>query len=178
MDISTVAAQTLGVSGMIMAVVSMQCRSNRKFFICQEISGALFAFSFFLFGAWGGALMDTFGIIRPEILRHQNGKRSKRVLAVLIAVLALCFAVMAMLSDEKWYLLLLVGFAQLAGTVVMWTQNGKSIRMCQLFVVSPLWMAYNFLLPVISIGGVTTELINIVSVIIALYRCRKSGFTE
>ena len=178
MNISTVTAQILGISGMIMTVISMQCRSNRKFFICQEVSGTLFAASFFMFGAWGGTLMNFFGIIRPELLRRKEIAKSKWILAILILLLAGCSAAMVKLSDEKWYLLFIVAVAQLAGTIAMWTQNGKNIRLVQLFAVSPLWIVYNMLLPVPSIGGLLTETINITSVILALYRCRKVGFTD
>ncbi len=178
MDISTLTAQILGIAAMIMTVISMQCRSNRKFFICQEISGTLFTASFLMFGAWGGTLMNFFGIIRPELLRRKERAKSKWVLAILILLLVICSAAMVKLANEKWYLLFIVFIAQLAGTVAMWTQNGKTIRMVQMLAVSPLWIAYNFLLPVPSIGGVLTELINITSVIIVLYRCRKTGFTD
>ena len=81
-------------------------------------------------------------------------------------------------SDEKWYLVLAVFIAQAGGTCFMATQNGKLIRLGQLFVVSPLWLTYNFLLPVPSLGGVICELINIVSTLVALFRYRKIGFTE
>ena len=56
--------------------------------------------------------------------------------------------------------------------------DGKIIRIGQASVVSPLWMTYNLIIPVPSIGGVLTESINIASVIISLYRYRKTGFTQ
>ena len=60
--------------------------------------------------------------------------------------------------------------------IVFYTYYGRSIRWGQLLAVSPLWIIYNLLLPVPSIGGILTEVINIVSVCLALYRYRKSGF--
>ena len=52
------------------------------------------------------------------------------------------------------------------------------IRWAQLLVVSPFWLAYDALIPTPNIGGILTEIINIGSVCIALFRYRKIGFTE
>lgn len=171
-------AQAIGIAAMIMAVISMQCRSNKKFFLFQEISGALFTAGFILMGAWEGALMNLYGTVRPEFLRRQNLARTKWVLAVLIVLLAVCTVITALKTDRELYLLGIVSLAQLLGTVFMWQQNGRNIRLCQLFAVSPLWIIYNLLLPVPSIGGLITELINMTSVIVVLIRFRKNGFSE
>ena len=60
----------------------------------------------------------------------------------------------------------------------MCVRDGKKIRLCQLFIISPRWLAYDALIPTPSIGGILTEIINICSVCLALYRYRKIGFTE
>lgn len=176
MNCWTIIAQILGLLAMGTTVVSMQCRSNRNFFLFQEVSGVLFAVSFSILGAWSGTLMNIFGIIRPELLRHKKFARAKLTLCILLLLLLLCIGVLVFSTSEKWYLLLIVATAQLVGTCVMWSQNGRSIRWGQLLAVSPLWIIYNLLLPVPSIGGILTEVINIVSVCLALYRYRKSGF--
>ena len=178
MNFITVTAQILGISAMLLTVFSMQCRSNRNFFICQELAGAFFTISFAMLGAWSGAVMNLFGIIRPELLRRGKIAKLKLTLIGLLALLIICSFSVLIIFDEKWYLCLIVGIAQTAGTYFMWTQNGRNIRLCQLFAVSPLWLMYNLLLAVPSIGGILTELINIISGIAALVRYRKIGFTE
>lgn len=171
-------AQIIGISAMTITVLSMQCRSNRNFFICQELAGVLFMVSFAMLGAWGGAVMNLFGVIRPELLRRENIAKSKITLIGLLVFLILCSLAVVIIFNEKFYLCLLVLIAQSAGTFFMWTRNGRNIRLCQLFIVSPLWLMYNSLIPVPSIGGILTELINIVSVALALIRFRKIGFVE
>lgn len=178
MDIVTISAQALSIFAMISTVLSMQCRSNRNFFLCQELAGILFTISFCMFGAWSGAMMNLFGIIRPELLRRENIAKSKITLAGLQTLILICALAGVFIFHEKWYLILTVSAAQISGTYFMWTQNGRNIRLCQLFAVSPLWLTYNFLLPVPSIGGVLTEIISITSACLALYRYRKSGFTK
>ena len=178
MDIFTIIAQSIGVAAMILTILSMQCRSNKNLFLCLEAGGLLFSVSFFMMGAWSGAVMNVFGLIRPELLRHEKIAKSKYALLFLVLFLAACTLVVAQISDEKWYFILMVAVAQLVGTVVMWMRNGKTIRLCQLFIISPLWLAYDALIPTPSIGGILTEIINICSVCLALYRYRKIGFTE
>lgn len=163
---------------MTITVLSMQCRSNRNFFICQELAEVLFMVSFAMLGAWGGAVMNLFGVIRPELLRRENIAKSKITLIGLLFFLILCSLAVVIIFNEKVYLCLLVLIAQSAGTFFMWTRNGRNIRLCQLFIVSPLWLMYNSLIPIPSIGGILTELINIVSVALALIRFRKIGFVE
>lgn len=178
MNSITVIAQILGISAMITTVVSMQCRSNKGFFALQEISGGLFCISFIMLGAWAGALMNVFGTIRPELLRREKFAKTPLALIILLLLLAAFTAATAYLSPEKWYLLLITTVAQLCGTCFMWTRNGKYIRLNQLCITSPLWIAYNLLLPMPSIGGILTDVINMISVSLALYRYRKAGFTE
>ena len=178
MDPFILTAQSLGIVAMILTVLSMQCRSNKNLFLFQEISGVFFAVSFFMLGAWSGALMNLYGTIRPELLRREKIAQSKWVLILLFGMLFLISLTVLLLLKEKWYLVLLVTIAQGFGTFFMWKQNGKNIRLVQLYAVSPLWITYNCLIPVPSVGGILTELINIASVLLSLFRYRKVGFTR
>ena len=177
-DYVMITAQAIGLAAMIMTICSLQCRSNQNFFRCQSAGGLLFTLSFVMLGAWSGAMMNLYGILRPELLRREKIASSKWVLPLLLTVLLIFSVALLFFPNEKWYLVLTVFVAQTCGTCFMASQNGKLIRLGQLFVVSPLWLTYNFLLPVPSLGGVICELINIVSTLVALFRYRKIGFTK
>ena len=69
-------AQVIGLAAMIMNILSLQCRSNQNFFRCQTAGGILFTVSFIMLGAWSGAMMNVYGILRPELLRRTSRKRS------------------------------------------------------------------------------------------------------
>ena len=71
---------------------------------------------------------------------------------------------------------ILVGIAQLAGTVVMYISNGKIIRIVQNAYISPAWMVYNIY--TISIGGILCEAFNMVSVVVSFIRYGKDGFEK
>ena len=174
----TILAQILSVIAMAFAVLSMQCRRNRNFFICQGISGTLFTVSFILFGAWSGALMNIFSAVRTILLNNKKIATSKWTLFALTCFLLACSLTTFLYFKDKWYLVLILTIAQFMGTYSMWTQKGSIIRYIQLSVISPLWLTYNFLLPIPSIGGILTETLNITSVVIALIRYRKIGFSE
>lgn len=174
----TITGQVLSILALGLTVLSFQCRSNRKFFLVQEAAGLFYTISFILLGAWSGAFMNIYGVIRPEVLRREKIASSKWTLAGLLFLLLLCALSAVFLFKEVWYLALISGIAQIAGTICMWSQNGKWIRLGQLFFVSPLWLTYNFMLPIPSIGGVIAEIINVISGLIALFRYRKNGFTK
>ena len=84
-----VLAQVFGIGGMILGVASLQCRSNRSYFLFQETSGLLFTISFILFGEWSGALMNIYSMVRPEFLRREKFAKSKYTLLFLLSILFL-----------------------------------------------------------------------------------------
>ena len=114
-----IAAQITGISAAVLTIVSMQFRSNRTLFICQEISGFMLSAAFFMLGAWAGALMELFGAIRPAILLRENIAKSKYTLGGLLIFLLICSAIAVFIFGEKWYLITIVAIAQAAGTVCM-----------------------------------------------------------
>ena len=69
---AVIAAQVIGLAAMIVTVLSLQCRSNQNFFRCQSAGGLLFTISFMMLGAWSGAMMNLYGILRPELLRREK----------------------------------------------------------------------------------------------------------
>jgi hypothetical protein len=178
MNIITIIAQVLGIGGMACAILSMQCRSNRIFFIVQGTAGLLFTISFVMLGAWSGAIMNIFSLVRACVLNNRKIAGLKATLVGFIAVLILCSVLLLWYFQEKWYLVLIVFLAQMAANFVMWSQNGKLIRHVQLAVISPLWLLYNCVIPIPSIGGFLTETLNIISVTVSLIRYRKIGFTK
>lgn len=178
LNYSVIIGQIFGIAGMLMTIFSMQCRSNQNFFRCQTAGGVLFMISFMLLGAWSGAIMNVFGILRPELFRREKIAASKWTLPGLLIFLLMLSLLLIFVWKENPFLVLLVFIAQGAGTCAMATQNGKLIRLGQLYIVSPLWLTYNILVPIPSIGGIITETFNIISVLVALFRYRKTGFTK
>ncbi len=169
--------QALGIFGMSSAIISYQCKTNRNYFIFQGLCGFFFTVQFILTSAWAGVLFNVFNIIRAILYQNQKNRKLLLVVTMEIGVLALSL-ISLFAFKEVWWLVLFTLVAQAAGTFSMWTKNGKTIRIFQLSLVSPGWLLYDALIPTPSIGGVLTEVFNMVSVIVSFIRFRKTGFDK
>ena len=174
---TNIIAQTLGILGMLAAMISYQCKKNKNYFIFQGLSGAFFSAQFILIGAWAGLIFNAYNIVRA--LAYQSKKAKSVVCVMSLEFLVVIAAAMSVLVfKEAWWLVSFTLIAQVTGTFAMWTRDGKKIRISQMAVVSPFWLLYDILIPVTSIGGVLCEVFNMASVIISFIRFKKTGFDK
>ena len=166
-----IAAQIISIIASGIMIFSFQLKSNRRLFLCQVVSGVLFAVSYYLLGALTGCLMNVVGFARMGILAL--GEKYRKW--YLLVLLELGFLVSTIVSYEG-YLSLIVLAAQFFATLALWTDNGKLIRIVQVSAISPLWLLYNFL--VMSIGGIVCEAFNMLSIGISFLRHGKEGFVK
>ena len=164
-------AQIISMLGTGAAFVSFQLKENKKFFIMQALSGLMFALSFLLLGAPTGSVLNLINIYRGAVMA--GGKKLHK-LPILVSIQVIYIVATIFTYSNIFSLIALI--AQLIGTFAMWSQNGKTIRILQLFCVSPLWLVHNIF--VFSIGGIVCEVFNIGSIIISLIRFGKSGFEK
>lgn len=164
-------AQAISILGMALSILSFQCKENKKFFITQAASGACFAVSFLLLGSTTAAFLNFINIFRGWVF----GFAPKKARTALAVVTAGAYIVSTVFTYAGW-LSILVLAAQLVGTTVMWTDNGKVIRVAQLAFVSPAWFTHNVIN--FSLGAVLCEIFAITSTVISLIRFRKEGFTS
>lgn len=164
-------AQAIGIVGMALSIFSFQCKENKKFFITQALSGACFAANFLLLGSTTAAFLNAINIFRGWVF----GFSPKKARGILAAVVGLFYIVSTVFTYAGW-LSVLVLLAQLAGTAVMYTDNGKVIRIVQLAFVSPAWLTHNIFSG--SIGAVLCEVFAITSTVISLIRFGKGGFVS
>ena len=170
-------AQALGIFGMLAAMISYQCKKNKNYFIFQGLSGAFFSAQFILIGAWAGLIFNAYNIVRA--LAYQSKKARSVACVISLECLVLTAALISIfVFKEAWWLVSFTLIAQITGTFAMWTRDGKKIRISQMAVVSPLWLLYDLLIPVPSIGGILCEVFNMASVIISFIRFKKTGFDK
>ena len=170
--------QAIGIFGMLCAAISYQCKSNRNYFVWQGLIAVCFSLQFVLMGAWAGLLFNPFNIVRAAVYRVSKLSRSIWSVVLFEIYIIAAALISIFLLKETWWLVLFVFIAQATGTFTMWTKNGKIIRLSQLFVISPLWLLYDALIPVPSVGGILCEVFNITSVIVSFIRFRKTGFDK
>ena len=133
----------------------------------------------FFRGAGLGLVMGYFyasyafrGVLYVLVMILPNAFLSTVVFLVLARESMVLMAVCGALTWNGWSSLLPTA-AMVVGTPFLWTQNGKTLRLAQLFFVSPCWLTYNVI--VFSIAGVFTESFNIISVIVSLCRFGLKG---
>ena len=174
---TNIVAQTLGIFGMLAAMISYQCKKNKNYFIFQGLSGAFFSAQFILIGAWAGLIFNAYNIIRA--LAYQSKKARSVACVISLECLVLTAALISIfVFKEAWWLVSFTLIAQITGTFAMWTRDGKKIRVSQMAVVSPFWLLYDLLIPVPSIGGILCEVFNMTSVVISFIRFKKTGFDK
>lgn len=168
--------QLIGYLGMCCAFVSYQCKRNRMYFLFQTLCPVFFTVQYILLGAWSAVFMNLFSIFRGVTFFLGDRCRS----SVYLGFMELGFLLSSVLSvvffEEYWWIAALLLVAQAGGTLVMWTRNGKKIRIAQLFMISPIWIVNNVYYR--SYGGIFCEAFNILSVVISMLRFRKTGYDQ
>ena len=176
--ISELIGQSVGIIGMILAMISFQCKKHRNYCVLQASSGGAFALSFFILGSYTAALLNFFNILRGYAFGIAPEKSRKYFLPLLIILYTGASAATFDIHSTAFNMIVcvLVCTAQVAGTIVMYTANGKVIRIVQNVYISPAWMVHNIY--TVHVGGILCEAFNFASSLIALIRFRKTGFTK
>ncbi len=171
MDWYNIIAQTFGIFGMTINVLSFQARKNSKMFFCQIFGTTFFVLNYLMLNSIPAALLNAVALVRVLLLIGGDRFNTK---GWLIFVLLLNIGVVGFTYNG--YLSIMILIAQIAQTIAMWSNNGKWIRYAQLFCASPLWLTHNVI--VNSIGGVLCEVFAICSAIISMIRYGINGFEK
>lgn len=166
--LTDIIAQGLGIVGMVIMILSFQCKSNKIFFLMQAAGSIMFVLNFLLIDAYGGAFFNAAGLIRGLLL-SKNGKKMWKLIA--IEVLFASSYVGGALLDSSTQQLILTAIpcvALMIITVFMWKGNPKHIRYAQISCSSPAWIVHNIFN--FSLGGLICECFNMVSSAIFLIR--------
>ena len=72
MGIKEIIGQIFGIFGLLMFVLSFQCKSSKKLVFVQGIGGMMFFINFLLIGAYGAALFNLTVLIRKKTEKYGN----------------------------------------------------------------------------------------------------------
>lgn len=174
MDLWMIFVQFLGIVAMLISFISFQCRTNKNYLLMQGIGMVLFTVHFLLLGSMGGALMNLIGAVRSRVFFHKRNRDRLWMLFLFIFITVAAIGVCVIFFKENFWLSLLIFTANTANTWSLWKGDGRIMRIVVLTVQAPLWIVYNVF--AFSIAGIITEVINMASSGVALYRYRKIGF--
>ncbi|MBO5897450.1 MAG: YgjV family protein [Clostridia bacterium] len=158
-------AQVLSIIGMVINILSMQCKKTRGVIAMILVGSTFFGVSYLLLGSFAGAIMNVFSVFRSLLLLFDKRTRANSQLVLLLTVLFACSAI-GLYLDGPIALLPLLG--QFGGTMGMWQRNSAKLRLWQLFGSSPFWLINNII--VFSIGGILCEVFVITSVLVSIAR--------
>ena len=159
-------AQLVGAFGIGCYVWSYQIKKNRKLYIVQAIGCSMFCIQFFMLNAVTGCISLIILITRNLLLtRYHEWKWVQwRGWIVVFSI----FAILNTWLTWEGFISLLPCFGLIAGNYGMWSNNARTIRIANAFIVSPLYIVYD--IAVGSIAGVLNELFTISSVLVSIKR--------
>ena len=171
MDWIEITAQAIGIVGSVLIIGSFQMKSNKWLFVCQMLGSLMFTVNFFMLGSYAGSLMNFVSCIRGVLLLA-GGKWSKPWIC---AVLCAIYIVSGVFTYDG-ICSVLITISSVVVTVAMWTRNGKNIRLANFFTNSPAWLVNNIYY--FSLGGIITEVVSLVSVLVSFIRFGFNGFED
>ena len=158
-------AQLVGVSALIIIIISYQFNDRRHIVFLQFFSGIFFSLHYLMLGAATGGIINIIGVIRAAVFYFKG--RYKWSSSVLWPILfsASGFVIAAFTYTSLLSLLPAVAFTCTA--IALWTQNPRFSRLF-FFGSSIFFIIYNFAST--SYSGVVTEAIAICSLLVATIR--------
>lgn len=167
-----VTAQVLGIFGLIIIVLSFQCKKNRDFFLMQGVGSLFFFFNFILIEAYGGAFFNLTNLVRGLLFSKDTKKMWKLITIEVLYTLCFGFSLYLDHSVKQIILAFLPYSALIIMSIFMYKANSKHIRYFQIAYMSPTWIVHNCFN--LSVGGIICEVFNMVSSFIYLLRTKKT----
>lgn len=174
MGIKEIIGQIFGIFGLVMFVLSFQCKESKKLVLVQGIGGMMFFINFLLIGAYGGALFNLTILVRGLLYTKKDGKLWKPVLVELLFTVAYIYSLTLVNGDILQIVLTTLPYVSLLiMSILMWKKNGKIIRYFQVAALSPAWLIHNIFN--FTVGGILAEVFNIISAVVSLIRFKSGG---
>lgn len=156
--------QVIGIIGIIFNFITFQQNTNKRIVAFQICASAAFVIHFFMLGAVTGAVLNIFGILRNIVLfnRNKDWAKGKYWLYIFCAV----YIITGIVTFQNIFSILpTVGM--LFGTVAVYIVSPKKTRIVSVGC-SVSWLSYNAIS--FSIPGIITEVLNLISIGISMYK--------
>lgn len=164
-------AQILGLIGAGFNIGSYQLKKNSHLMLSQFLASTFFVFNYLLIGAFTGCCMNLIGTIRNFLFLY--GQKFRKI-PILIFLNLILIVATVLTWENAFSILPFIGMGSM--TNVMYFNNGKTIRIAQLFISSPCWLIYNIIN--FTLGGILCEVFVIISTTISFIRFGFNGFEK
>ncbi len=172
-----IAFLTLGIIAAIVNVLSYQIKQQRYYLFFQMIMATILVIQYGIIGAWAGMILNIIAATRALAFYFNKHERVGRiVLGTIFSLLNVAAVIVVCVCfKEYWYMGLVIGVAQIVGTIAIATGSNRTVKIAQMFIVSPCWLAYAAFYTAIghpNYGGIIMETCNILSIIIFFIRIK------
>ena len=103
MNVKEITAQLFGLIGLVIIVMSFQCKKNRNFFLLQGVGSFAFVVNFILIYAYAGALFNLTNLVRGLLFSKEDKKVWKLVLVE--SLYTTCFIFSVILTWGDWFMI-------------------------------------------------------------------------
>lgn len=173
----------LSLIGMVVNIFSYQARKKNVILLLQSVGSALYLGSYAFSGGGMGVWLNVIYIIRNFIYSHIDGKSRKFRVGVCVGLCVSYVATFAMYTwaagvtaaENIWNALPIIG--SIFGTLA--TLQTDMIRFRLIKIVDCVsWLAYNCHIGLGAIGGIVGTILNIISILVAIWRIRRENAKE
>ncbi len=167
-DTVFIISQIIGLLAAAILLFSFQQRTHKRIVAMQACSGMLFAIQYLMIGAFEGMAGNIIGMIRSVIFLFRGKSKFVDSLACPIVFAALA-AISGIITYSSFSSLLPMA-AMMISSFVMWNPKTQQLRALTV-PTSLMWLIYNIINS--SYSGTATEIFNLLSIAIGLFRFRK-----
>lgn len=169
-----VTAQAIGILACVVALLSYQCKTQKRIMLFQVGSQFLFSVNLLMLGMISGMMLNILGLVRALIYTQRNERKwaaSRVWVYVFIPLIIASGIISATVFKEGWVAFLPVG-GMIITTFAGRCKEASKVRLLTLFN-SPFWFIYNVIGG--SIGPIITEIAGSASIIIGMIRLDRKG---
>ena len=159
-----IAAQVVGLVGIICSLLSFQQMERKHVMLFQMTASALFCIQLFMVGAITGGCVDSISFVRTVVF-SQNDKKWAASPVWLGVFIAAMIATGILTWQDGWSILPIIG--SVLSTVALWMKKSGHIRIISLFV-GPCWLVYNLIHGAYT--GALNEVLAMISIVIGMVR--------
>lgn len=167
-------AQVIGILAMLINLLSFQQKKQRTIIAFQFFGSVFFAIHFFMLGSSIGGILNVIAAIRAAIYSNKEKTGADKPFWIVLFTLAYIGAYILVFTlfqkaptAENLIIEVLPVLSMVVTTVSFWMKDAKMLRVLGL-IGSPLWLIYNIIN--VSIGGISSEVLNIASILLAMFR--------
>ena len=178
---TAIVAQTIGILAMLINLLSFQQKKQKTIITFQFFGSVLFAVHFFMLGSPIGGILNVTAAIRAAIYSNIEKTGADKPFWIYLFTIAYIGAYILVFTvfekaptAENLIIEVLPVISMVVTTVSFWMKDAKMLRALGL-IGSPLWLIYNIIN--VSIGGISSEVLNIASILLAMFRydIKKAG---